>query len=443
MAYCRKRIGKDGRVSYLVTVSLGRDSKGHHILKSGTYKDDPTKTEKQNEKARERFIYEFEQSIENGTIGGKRKTFEAYARDWLKNYADVELEKTTASRYRSGLENTVFPRIGQKKLEDIKPSTIQQMLNDMRKTGYTKNGKTKPYSDESCRTVKIIVSSVMSSAVADGLIAQNPCVLRQRKHKKVEKKEVKCFSIEQAIRFLDIIEKPIPIMVPEKIVMRHGKPVTRKAYQQGELTVSLKYRVAFTVTIFSGVRREELLGLQWKDVDFKNNRISINKAAQYLPETGIFIKAPKSSSGFRELYLPDACMKLLRQLRAQQRKEILIQGSHWQGSHKPDENFCFTQEDGRIMFPSTLRLELVRILNAYNKTVSDESEKLPVLSFHALRHTTASILMAQGLEPTAIAERLGHSDASITLQVYAHSFAERDKAAANALEDVLLKRKTV
>lgn len=440
MASVKEVKNKDGTFSYKVTVSLGRTEGGKQVLKYKTFKPDPNSTKKQNEKALERFIHDFEDSCKSGTIDGQRRTFENYARDWLKNYAEVELEKTTVSRYKSGLENTIFPRIGYLKIADIKPSTIQWMLNDMRETGFVRNGKRKPYSDESCRTIKIIVSSIMSSALVDGLITQNPCIIRQRNHKKVERKEIQCFSIEQAIKFLDVIENPIPIIVPAKKVIRHGKEVDRKEYQQGELIVALKYKVAYTVTIFSGVRREELLGLQWKDVDFDNHKIDINKAVQYTKEDGIFIKAPKSSAGYREIYLPDTCMSLLRQLKRYQNRELFKQGSNWKGSRKLEENFCFTQDDGKIMFPSTLRAELIRILKTYNKSCKNESDKLPVISFHNLRHTSASILMAQGLEPTAIAERLGHSDASITLQVYAHSFAERDKAASDVLENALVKK---
>ena len=440
MASVKEVKNKDGTISYKVTVSLGRTESGKQVLKYKTFKPDPDKTKKQNEKALDKFIHDFEESCKSGSIEGERRTFENYARNWLKNYAEVELEKTTVSRYRSGLENTIFPRIGHMKIADIKPSTIQWMLNDMRDTGFVHNGKRKQYSDESCRTIKIIVSSIMSSALGDGLISQNPCIIRQRNHKKVERKEIQCFSIEQAVKFLDVIENPIPIIVPAKKVIRHGKEVDRKEYQQGELVVALKYKVAYTVTIFSGVRREELLGLQWRDVDFVNHKIDINKAVQYTKEDGIFVKTPKSSAGYREIYLPDTCMKLLHELKRFQNREIFKQGSNWKGSRKIEENFCFTQDDGKIMFPSTLRAELVRILKTYNKSCKNENDKLPVISFHDLRHTSASILMAQGLEPTAIAERLGHSDASITLQVYAHSFAERDKAAANALEEALIRK---
>ena len=410
MANIKEIKKKDGTTAYRITYFLGRTEDGKQIRRWKTFNPDPQKTKKQNERALNKFIADCEEKYRFNSIDGEKLTFERFARSWLKNYAEPELEKTTVARYKHGLENTIFPRIGYMKIVDIKPSTIQWMLNDMRETGYEKDGVQKPYSDESCRTCKIIVSSIMSAAVADGIITSNPCILRQRKHKKVEKKEVRCFSIEQAARFLDIIEKPIPIIVPEKEVIRHGKKVIREEYKQGELVVAHKYKTAFVVTIFSGVRREELLGLQWKDIDFDKNSININKAVQYTKEDGVFVKAPKSAAGYREIFLPDTCMDKLADLKADQMMEILKQGSNWKGSRKIEENFCFTQFDGKIMFPSTLRSELVRVINTYNKSCKNEEDKLPVISLHDLRHTSASILMAQGLEPPAIAERLGHSD---------------------------------
>ena len=324
------------------------------------------------------------------------------------------------------------------KLADIKASTVQEFLNSMREKGYKRGGTWIPYSEESVRTCKIILSSVLSSAVADGLISTNPCSVRQRQHKKVQRKEVRCFSVEQAARFLEVIEKPIPIIVPEHMAKRHGKETLIPEFQQGFLEVSLKFRALYALTIFSGLRRGELLGLQWKDVDFKEGSINVVRTVQYTPSEGIFIKAPKSSAGFRTIFLPEAVMIKLHELKKDQRKHMLALGTAWNGSKKMNDNFVFTQETGEPMFPSTPRAELNRILKTYNKSVKDNTEKLPMISLHELRHTSASILIASGLEATAVAQRLGHSDASITLQVYAHSFSERDKVASNALESALL-----
>ena len=428
---------KDGTIFYKVTCYLGRTEDNKPIRKKRTFRPDSSLSKKKREKALQKFVEELEEKCSTGLIVGEETTLQGYSERWLENYVEKELEATTATRYKHGIK-TINSRIGYLKLTEIKPSTVLDFLNGLREKGYQRGGKTVPYSEESIRTLKIILSSVLSAAVADGIISNNPCSIRQRQHKKVERKEVRCFSTEEAARFLDVIEKPIPIIVPEHKAKRHGKEVTIPEFQQGTLDVQLKFRVLYCLTIFSGLRRGELLGLQWKDIDFTEKSIEVNRTIQYTPSQGIFIKPPKTQSGFRKIFLPEVVMQKLTELRREQRKQMLSLGTAWKGSRKPNENFVFTQETGEPMFPSTPRAELSRILKTYNKSCKVESDKLPMISLHELRHTSASILISQGLEATAVAQRLGHSDASITLQVYAHSFAERDKAASDALESALL-----
>ena len=437
MATVQEFKDKNGEVVYKVSCFLGRNADGKQIRKRRSFKPDPSLSKRDAKKALQRFVDDFEEKCKSGVIVGEETTLQAYSEKWLNNYVEKELEATTATRYRNGIK-TINSRIGFLKLSELKPSIVLDFLNGLREKGYKKAGKTIPYSEESVRTLKIILSSLLSSAVADGIIDANPCSIRQRQHKKVTKKEVRCFSTDEAARFLSIIEKPIPIIVPEHTAKRHGKETIIPEFQQGSLEVQLKFRALFCLTIFSGLRRGELLGLQWRDIDFDNNCIEVVRTIQYTPTEGVFVKPPKTQSGFRKIYLPDVVMQKLKELRKEQRKQRLALGTAWNGSKQQNENFLFTQETGEPMFPSTPRLELNRILKTYNKSCKDESEKLPMISLHELRHTSASILIAQGMEATAVAQRLGHSDASITLQVYAHSFSERDKAASNALESALI-----
>lgn len=440
MASIKEITNKSGAKSYKVTVSMGRDANGKQILKYATFVPDPNKTERQNKKALDRFVFEFEDKCKSGQIVSEKTTLKDFSDYWLNTYA-VKLEKTTYNNYVSYLNKTILPKLGHMKLSSIRPSTVQRFLDNMREEGYDYGYRKGKYSDSAVQTAKKILSSILSYAVINDILPSNPAAVKQRQHKKVEKKqEVKCFDIQQAIKFLSFIEKPIPMYVPEHYVTRKGKRVLISEYLLGNYVVQLKYRAAFALTIFSGVRKEELLGLQWKDVDFRACSIDINKAVVYLPKEGYLVKAPKSEAGFRKIYLPQSCMDLMKKLKIEQRKNILNQGTAWEGSREIEENWCFTQENGLHMSPSTPRQELQRVIRAYNRNCKKEEDKLPVITFHQLRHTSASILIAQGMEPTAVAKRLGHHDASVTLSIYAHSFEERDKAASNALESALLKR---
>lgn len=440
MASVKPITNKDGTLSYKITVSMGRDTKGKQILKYATFKPDPQKSERQNKKALDRFIVEFEDKCKSGQIVSERVTLQAFAERWLDAYVS-KLEKTTQSNYRIYLENTILPRLGHYKLADIRPSTIQSFLDTLRKETYDYGNRKGTYSESAVQTAKKILSSMLSYAVADNIIPANPVKSTLHNYRKVEEKEVvKCFDIQQATAFLDFIEKPVQMIVPEHYVNRGGKKVRIKEYSLGEYVVPIKYRAAFTLTIFSGIRKEELLGLRWKDVDFENKTIEVNEAVVYLKDEGYIEKKPKSKAGFRKIFLPEVCFKILKMLKFEQRRAILSQGTAWKGNRNIEENWCFCTDSGLHMSPSTPRKELQRLIKSYNKQCSNEADKLPIITFHQLRHTSASILIAQGMEPTAVAKRLGHSNASVTLSIYAHSFEERDKAAANALENALIKR---
>ena len=443
MASIKKITDQNGKTKFKVTVSLGRRPDGRQVLKSKTFHPDEKKSDRTNQRDLERFAFEFEKKCLSGEIEAERLTVEQFGHKWLHDYVCKELEKTTQVRYRNGLEKVVFPRIGHLKLSQIKPSTIQGLVNDMRQDGFDYGrGRKGEYSDESIRTIKTILSSMMSAAVEDGLIQSNPCSTRIRKHKKVStKKQAKrSFTIDETIRFLKIIEDPIPVIVASRKSVRHGKEVDVSGYASKELIVSTKFQALFIVAIFSGTRREEILGLKWKDVDFDGMTISICRAVEYVPGEPIFVKTPKSEAGYRKIFLPQACIDKLARLKEEQQKEIENLGTYWVGSRDIEENWCFTQANGMVMHPATPRQKMQRIIRAYNRTVNAEDEKLPVITFHELRHTSASLLIAQGMEVTAVAKRLGHADASTTLRVYAHSFEERDRTASDMLEDMLIKK---
>ena len=438
MANVRKRGDK-----YIIEVYKGRTLSGKKIVECTTFTPDAAKTMRQNEKALQAFVLEFERKVKDGRSRGDAVTLQNFAERWLKEYGEKELERTTFQTYRDSLRLQLLPRAGFMKLSDIRPLTVQNILNDMREKGYSYGSRRGMYSEETIRTARTVLSSVMSAAVENGYITQNPCSVRQRKHKhkKVSEKVIRCFTAEQAALFMDIIENPIPIMVDEKTHMRRGKPVKIKAHQNGAINVPLKYRAIFLLTLFSGCRRGEIIALTWKNVDFKKNTVHIRQSAARV-DGKQYVKTPKTQSGYREIYMPAAVMDVLKELKRQQRKDILALGTAWKGSRNTEDNFCFTQATGEMMGIETPNNELRKVLRAYNKACTDEKKRLPEITLHELRHTSASVLIAQGLDVQTVAARLGHADSVTTLKIYSHAFTERDRDAATALERVLLQRAT-
>ena len=186
----------------------------------------------------------------------------------------------------------------------------------------------------------------------------------------------------------------------------------------------IKYRTAILLDIFTGARLGELVGLEWSDIDFKNGIININKSSQYLSEKGVFTKAPKTESSIRDVAIPDFIVSLLEEYKLWYEEQKSIYNELWN-----DSNRLFVQADGKPMHPSTISKWFVKYVGQIG---------LPVINFHELRHTNASLLVAQNIDIAIISARLGHAQISTTLNFYVHPLLSHNRKAGYALENLLL-----
>src|SRR5262249_36096205 len=177
------------------------------------------------------------------------------------------------------------------------------------------------------------------------------------------------------------------------------------------------------VAINSGMRRGELLGLQWRDVDLDRGTVGIERSVEET-RAALRVKAQKTKRGSRNITLPADGVAVLRAPRLEQMPLRMQLGM---GAAKPD-TFVFSTIEGEPLSPDNLSRDWRR---------GCASKKLPQGSVHALRHTHASMLIASGVDILAVSRRLGHSKASITLDTYGHMYRGADAAAAKAIEWVL------
>lgn len=423
MASIRKRGN-----TYQIVVSNGRDMNGKQLIETATFTPDPEKTDKQNEKALQLFAMEFEKKVKDGKcFSGQRMTYSSYIDIWMKDYAEKQMEQTSYERCESALRTIILPALGHMKLSAIKPLHIQKLYDSMLKNGYEKNGKQYSYNPNTVKRVHQIISSSLNTAVYWQLIEDNPC--KRVKPPKVEKQvDVKHFTLEQAQAFLEYLDEPYTITYRGR--QKHdGSPSDQ--YHE-ERSIPLQFRVFFNIALTSGCRRGEMLALKWDDVDYAHNTVEIRKSAARVKE-GIIIKAPKTFSSNRIVTLPADCMKLLKRLEIQQKEYRLQVGEYWKG-----EGHIFTQDDGSIMDISTPNKVFKKIIRRYNEDINHQ-EKLPEITLHGLRHTSATLLIAQNIDVKTVSGRLGHSETSTTMNIYAHSLAKRDEEAAASL-DILFKK---
>lgn len=176
------------------------------------------------------------------------------------------------------------------------------------------------------------------------------------------------------------------------------------------------------------MRRGELLGLEWPDVDLEIGIITIRRTSQYGgKELGTYTDDTKTEQSKRSLRVTQNVVDLLKAYKIEQAERRLRLGDAWAGEWAEHPRL-FTNQDGRPMSPSTPLNRLKRILSRNG---------LPDVSLHSLRHTNATLLIQQGVSIRAVSGRLGHSQTSTTMNIYAHQLQSADAAAAEALDIAL------
>jgi integrase len=173
------------------------------------------------------------------------------------------------------------------------------------------------------------------------------------------------------------------------------------------------------VALATGMRRGELCALRWKDVDLDASKLQVERSLEQT-KAGLRFKSPKTRHGRRRVSLPSYIVTELRAHWTEQQKQRLALGFG-----RDPEALVFGRADGSPLIPNSVTTEWRRVVQAL---------KLPKVSFHALRHTHASQLIASGMDVLSISRRIGHSSPSITLNVYGHLFNAADDRAAVVLD---------
>lgn len=422
--------------SYLITVSNGYDVNGKKITKNKTVIPDDSWSEKKKADYVKRMADEFEAFVKSGKyLDGEKITLKAFCERWKKDYAEQQLEETTRSVYYEQIE-TIIQALGHIKLAELKPLHLLSFYNNLTENGIRTDGKSGGYSYATIKHYHAVLSSILASAVQWQLIESNPCdnVKVPKSTIKSSINKVQYFTLEQATRFLEALD-----MSYETKYKGHTRiDDTGKEYYVNDYVevrkIPTQFKSFFNIALFGGLRKGEILALKWDDVNFDANTIRISKSVAYVNRK-IIIKDPKNKSSVREVKLPTSVMSLLLEHKKEQNLYRLSIGDAWEG-----DNFLFIQASGKVMHPTTPYHTFKDILKKYNSTVKNECDKLPDITLHDLRHTSATLLIANHVDIKTVSERLGHANTSTTMNIYAHALKELDEKAADTLEDILTKK---
>ncbi|MBP1577934.1 MAG: site-specific integrase [Oscillospiraceae bacterium] len=367
--------------SYTITVSCGYDIRGKQIRRHKTWRPPAGMTKRQAERELQRQSLIFEEECHYNLTAVDMK-FEAFAKIWFEQYAKPNLKVRTVSRYRQ-MEARVYRSFGHMKMRDITPMVIQRFVYDLGQMGenLATGGGLSP---KTIRNYLSFVSGIFSYAAEQGIVRENPCRFVRPPH--LPHTERPCYSQQEAQEFLDAL---------------HNEP--------------LCWQVYFTLAIFGGFRRGEIMGLEWGDIDLETGVISINRTSLYTKELGVFTDTPKTKNSCRSLKMPRSVMAIIEQFKAEQPTALAT-------------DRLFKANDGSPMNPT--RVE--NWLYSFQKRAG-----LRKLNLHSLRHLNATLLINSGADIKTVSMALGHSQITTTLDIYAHTIAEAQARATAALADIL------
>ena len=292
------------------------------------------------------------------------------------------------------------------------------------------DGKKGGYSRASIAKTKNVISSVFWSAVEWEIIERNPCSKVRIPTPPSTADHIKYFTPTQAITFLEYIENPYTIRVRG----HKRRDDTGKIYSVNDYTlereVPEQIKILFTLAIYGGFRKGELLALTFSDVDFTHSSIRISKSVTVQAGKQV-CKSPKTRSSIRTVSIPAFLTERIKRLQESRIQDKAHFGVEWEG-----DDWLFITHDGSMMNYSTPYQALKDAISRYNDG-QDITDQLPDIPFHGLRHTSATLLISTKPDVATVSKRLGHAHTSVTLDIYTHALEENERSASDALEALL------
>jgi integrase len=309
---------------------------------------------------------------------GGTLTLDDYLTRWLKDSVENTVRRSTFAQYESVVNRHLIPALGRLKLKSITPAHARSLYREKLDCGL---------SPRTVQYIHVTLHKALKQAVMDGLIPRN---------------------IADAVKAPQVHKKEVNPLIPAEVA-------ALLSAASGDRLEAL-----YVTAIHTGLRRSELLGLKWTDIDLDTGTLSVQRS---LDKDGTF-NPPKRSKSRRTVKLTPQAAEALKGHRARQNEERLQLGSLWE-----DRGLVFPNRSGKPMNAD----------NLYHRGFKPLLEKagLSGFTFHSLRHTCATLLLSKNVNPKIVSEMLGHATISQTMDTYSHVMPGMGDVAADALEDAL------
>ena len=342
------------------------------------YKNVLAKTQKECKEKLKRAI---EENAKVDTIRAEQYTVGQWMDVWFENCAKIKVRPSSHKTYRGYINNHIKPNIGKIPLNKLSSLDLQKLYKKLLSGGRVERieskNQPKGLSAKTVRNINQVISSAMDFAIDQKLIATNPtdgCALP-----KLEHREMNTLSVEQLASFL------------------------HEAQESGVFEL-------YYIELATGLRRGELLGLKWEDIDLEQGIIHVRR--QIARIDGEIVEAPlKTKNSYRTLSIGQDAVEILKEQQG-----------------KTNSEYVFPSPTGGPISPDSVLKMLHRVLKRAG---------LPEIRFHDMRHTFATVALQNGVDIKTVSGMLGHYSAGFTLDTYAHVTTAAQRQAANTMSSIL------
>ncbi len=371
----RKRKRTDGSHYWEITIELPKDPITNKRVRK-------YRSVEGTKKEAERAMHEFIRELEKGYyVTDSKTTISEWIDTWMEVYIEPNVSPTTLSRYQGMIKRYIKPVIGHMQVQQLNTLAVQAWVNGLKIS--PSSGK-----EMSAATIKHayhVLKGSMDKAVLAGIIPRSPCT---------------------------------GIMLPK------GQKKPPVVYDEGQIRQLIEaargteMELVIDIELCLGLRRGELLGLQWQDIDFQKNQIHVVRNRVVVDSKSV-VKDPKTESSRRTVDVPVQLIQKLKKHKMNCLANRLRLGEAYTAT-----DYVIVHPDGKPIYPEYLSQMFTKLQNKAN---------LPKCRFHDLRHLCASIMLMQGVNVKVAQEHLGHKDIATTMNIYSHVLPSVAKEAAQKI----------
>jgi|SRR5690625_2703707 len=376
-----------GNGSYLLVYHIGYDANGKRLRKTRTVKaKNPSEAKKK--------LAAFVTEIELGEyVAPSHMRFGNYVDVW-KKHAEKTLAPKTIEMYTYLLDGRILPALGHYKLEDITHVHINGFLESLGEDKLASSTIKKHYN---------VIRNIFNLATKNEIINKNP---------------------------FDKVDKPIVRYKPGQV---YNSEELKQLYQLLNKEKNKQQVLIVKLALNTGMRKGEILGLQWDDIDFTTNTIHIKHSLSYTKASGYILKDPKTEGSNRKVAPPKKLMEELKKHIYKKKTDRMEASELWEGGKY---HFVFSSDLGKPLHQNVPSRWWNRFIDRVNREFKKEDKpSFKKIRFHDLRHTAATDLINRGANTHSISKRLGHANIKTTMNIYGHYLEEADQKIADMLDE--------